>query len=75
MQGTKRHGSVHSQQSPHFGLRSRRREIGFLQVGQDGKAALVIGLTVLGRGHAARGAGKKLHPKLLLQLDDVLAYG
>jgi hypothetical protein len=75
MQRAKRHRSVDPQQSTHLGLRSRRREIGFLQVGQDRKAALVICLTVLGRRHAARGAGKELDPKLLLQLDDVLAHG
>ena len=75
MQRAKRHRSVDPQQSTHLGLRSRRREIGFLQVGQNRKAALVIGLTVLGRGHAAGGAGKELDPKLLLQLDDVLAHG
>jgi hypothetical protein len=58
-----------------LGLQARGREIGVFQVGENRKAALVIGLAVLGRGHAAGGAGKKLRPELLLQLHDVFAHG
>ena len=75
MQRAERHRSVHAQQPPHLALQACSREVGLLQLGQDGQTLLVIGQTVLGRGHAAGGAGEKLHPKLLLQLDHVLAQG
>ena len=56
-------------------LQARHREIGFLEIGQDGDAALVIGLPVLGRAGAAGGADQKLRAELLLQLDHVFAHG
>ena len=65
MQRTERHGCVDAQHAAGLGLQTRNRKIGFFQVGEDGDAALVVSLPVLGRAGAARRADEQLHPERL----------
>jgi hypothetical protein len=72
---TERHRRVDAQHAARLGLQPRHRKIGFFQVGEDGDAALVIRLPVLGRAGAARGADEQLHPEVALQIDHIFAHG
>ena len=75
VQRTERHRRVDAQHAARLGLQPRHRTIGFFQVGEDGDAALVIRLPVLGRAGAARGADEQLHPEVSFEIDHVFAYG
>src|SRR6476660_3117871 len=62
MQRAERHGCVHAQHAAGLRLQTRNGKVGFFQVGEDGDAALVISLPVLGRTGAAGRADKQLLP-------------
>ena len=74
MQRAERHGCVHAQHAAGLRLQTRNGKVGFFQVGEDGDAALVISLPVLGRTGAAGRADEQLHPEGLLEIDDVFAH-
>ena len=69
-----RHRRIDAQEPARLRLQPRHREVGLLEIGQYGDAALVIGLAVLGRAGAARGADEKLDAEFLLELDHVFAH-
>jgi len=49
--------------------------VGLLEIGENGKASLVIGQAVLGRRRAARGAIEQLDPELGFEIDHIFADG
>ena len=74
MQRAERHRRVDAQQAARLRLQTRNGKVGFFEIGEDGEAALVIGLPVLGRAGAARRADEQLHPERLLEIDHVFAH-